>query len=131
MKIALITDDGKKISQHFGRANYYLVVEVKNGQEINRELREKSGHSEFSHEGQRHESNLGSGMDAASHSKHQLMAKTISDCEVLIAGGMGRGAYHSMQSVGITPLVTDVLDVDVALQSYLEGRLKDQTEKLH
>jgi predicted Fe-Mo cluster-binding NifX family protein len=32
MKIAAITDDGKTISQHFGRAPYYLVVTVENGQ---------------------------------------------------------------------------------------------------
>ena len=30
MKIAIITDDGKTISQHFGRANYYAVVTIDN-----------------------------------------------------------------------------------------------------
>jgi len=131
MKIAFITDDGKTISRHFGRAAHYLVVEVKNGQEVSRELREKIGHVHFSDEGQRHESHLGSGMDAASHSKHQQMAHTISDCEALICGGMGRGAYQSMQTVGIKPIVTDLTDIEVAMQTFLEGKLKDQTEKLH
>ncbi len=41
MKIALITDDGKSISQHFGRAPYYLVVTLEDGKEVNRELRPK------------------------------------------------------------------------------------------
>ena len=35
MKIAVITDDGKAISQHFGRAQYYLVATVENGQITN------------------------------------------------------------------------------------------------
>ena len=131
MKIAFITEDGKSISRHFGRAAYYLVVEVKNKQEVSRDLREKMGHSHFSGEGQRHESHLGSGMDSASHSKHQQMAQTISDCKVLICGGMGRGAYQSMQTEGIKPIITDLTDIEVALQTFLEGQLKDQTEKLH
>ena len=131
MKIAFITDDGKTISRHFGRAAHYLVIEVKNGQEVDRQLRDKLGHAHFSGEGQRHESHLGSGMDAASHNRHQQMAQSISDCEVVICGGMGRGAYQSMQSEGIKPIVTDEEDIESALQLYLEGKLKDQTEKLH
>ena len=50
MKIAAITDDGKTISQHFGRAAYYLVATVENGQIVDREMREKLGHSHFSNE---------------------------------------------------------------------------------
>ena len=31
MKIAAVTDDGKTISAHFGRARYYVVVTVEDG----------------------------------------------------------------------------------------------------
>ena len=41
MKIAFVTDDGETISQHFGRASKYLVVEVDGGKELLRELRDK------------------------------------------------------------------------------------------
>jgi predicted Fe-Mo cluster-binding NifX family protein len=34
MKIAVITDDMKTISAHFGRAQYYLVFTVENGKII-------------------------------------------------------------------------------------------------
>jgi len=131
MKIAFITNDGKTISQHFGRASHYLVVEVEDGEVNNRELREKMGHSQFAHGEEHHDHSQGSGMDKASHSKHNLMAKAISDCDVLICGGMGRGAYISMQSFDITPLVTDMVDIEEALQAYIAGDLRDQTEKLH
>jgi predicted Fe-Mo cluster-binding NifX family protein len=30
MKIAIVSDDGMTISQHFGRATYYVVVSVEN-----------------------------------------------------------------------------------------------------
>jgi predicted Fe-Mo cluster-binding NifX family protein len=42
MKIAFITDDGKTISQHFGRASYYLVLIIEDEKETERQLREKT-----------------------------------------------------------------------------------------
>jgi predicted Fe-Mo cluster-binding NifX family protein len=132
MKIAAITDDGKTISQHFGRAPYYLVVTVENGQIIQRDLRQKLGHSHFvnlphpeEQPGQPH------GMDQDSHNKHVRMAESIADCEALLCRGMGMGAYQSMQALGIRPVVTEVADIDAAVQAYLDGSLIDRVDKLH
>ena len=136
MKIAFITDDGEKISRHFGRAPYYLVIEVENGEEIGRELREKLGHNHFAaqedhseHEHDHDHDHEHAGMH--SHAKHQSMAEAISDCDALICGGMGMGAYQSMQSLGIPPLVTDQSDIAGALKAYLAGELPDRTDMLH
>ena len=132
MKIAVITDDGKTISRHVGRAQYYQVIEIKNGEVVNREMRDKVGHSQFAHREQRHyDSHQGSGMDAASHTKHERMSEMISDCDVLICGGMGRGAYQSMETFGIKPVVTQNSDIDQAIDAFLRGELKDQTDMLH
>lgn len=131
MKIACITDDGKTISRHFGRANHYLVVEITEGQVLDRELRDKLGHTHFVEKDNEVDHTQGSGMDSASHRKHGTMAEVIQDCDVLICGGMGRGAYQSMQSFGIKPYVTDLIKIEEALQAYLEDKLVDQTEKLH
>ena len=59
------------------------------------------------------------------------MLETIRDCEVLIARGMGAGAYESMRQAGIRPFVTDVEDIDEAVHTYLDGRLVDHPERLH
>jgi predicted Fe-Mo cluster-binding NifX family protein len=132
MKIAVITDDGKTISRHFGRAKYYQVIEIKNGEIIDRELREKIGHSHYAHREQRHfDQNKGSGTDPASHTKHERMAEAISDCDALISGGMGRGAYQSMEIFGIKPIVTKIEDIDKAIDAYLKGELKNQIDLLH
>ena len=131
MKIAFITNDGKTISQHFGRASHYLVVKVAEGQIIEREMRDKLGHHQYVKADEDVNHTQGSGMDSASHRKHHEMAEAISDCDVLICGGMGRGAYQSMQSFGIRPIVTDRKDIDQALQDFFEGNLKDLIEKLH
>jgi predicted Fe-Mo cluster-binding NifX family protein len=132
MKIAAITDDGKTISQHFGRAPYYLVVTVENGQIVGRDLRDKLGHAQFAN--QPHESEQPGqphGMGAASHNKHLMMSEAITDCEALLCGGMGMGAYQSMLARGIKPVVTDIWDIDQAVMAYVEGKIVDQVDRLH
>ncbi len=131
MKIACVTDDGRTISAHFGRALRYAVLTVENGQVVNRELRDKLGHQHFSAQESGHDAPGQHGTDAASHDRHVNMAQVISDCEVLLCRGMGQGAYISMQRLGITPIVTDVASIDEAVQIYIEGKLQDHPEKLH
>jgi predicted Fe-Mo cluster-binding NifX family protein len=131
MKIAAITEDGTTISQHFGRAPYYVVVTVENGKIVNKEKRNKAGHHTFAAHhpdlapGERH------GYDAGSQVRHASMAETIADCQVLLAGGMGWGAYESMKSRGIETVVTDVENIDEAVRLYLEGKLPNLMERLH
>jgi len=130
MKIAVITEDGKTISQHFGRAPYYQVLTIEDGKMVNREMREKMGHGHF---GGHTEESLGQrhGFDETSHAKHTSMAETISDCKVVLCGGMGMGAYESMRRLAITPIVTDLTNIDEAVEAYLDGKLVDHTELLH
>jgi predicted Fe-Mo cluster-binding NifX family protein len=132
MKIAAITDDGRTISQHFGRAPYYLVATVENGAIVNREMRDKLGHAHFADEphegdqpGQPH------GFGSASQSRHTRMAEAITDCQALLCGGMGAGAYQSMAERGIKPVVTEIALIDEAVIAYVEGRIVDRTDWLH
>lgn len=131
MKVAFITDDGKTISRHFGRAAYYLVIEVEDGEVLGREMREKMGHTHFVSQDSHQDHGGEHGTSPESHTKHLSMAETISDCKALICGGMGRGAYQSMEAIGITPIVTQMSDIEAALLAYLEGGLADQTDMLH
>ncbi len=132
MKIALITDDGKTVSQHFGRAQYYLVLTIEEGKIVNRELRNKLGHSHFSEQHQAEEPHAaGHGLDSASHDKHVSMAEAIADCQALLCGGMGMGAYESMRRINIQPVITNLRDIEAAAQAYIDGKLVDHTELLH
>ncbi|MFC2038501.1 NifB/NifX family molybdenum-iron cluster-binding protein [Chloroflexota bacterium] len=132
MKIASVTEDGTKISQHFGRAPLYLVVTVEDGKVTNKETREKTGHHTFAaHQhpetapGEKH------GYDAGSQTRHASMAETIADCQVLICGGMGWGAYDSMKSYNIEAIVTDVVNIDEAVSLYIENKLPNLMDRLH
>ncbi len=132
MKIAAITDDGKTISQHFGRARYYLVVTVEDGKVQSQERRDKAGHHSFApHEvAEKHPAGP-HGFDPASRSRHGQMLASIQDCQVLLAGGMGLGAQRSLEEVGIRPVLTDVEDIQEAVQAFLEGRLAERPELAH
>jgi predicted Fe-Mo cluster-binding NifX family protein len=134
MKIAAVSEDGVTISQHFGRAPFYVVVTVEDGKIISREQRDKLGHAHFA--GEPHEEAHGSdprghGFDPAAQNRHARMAAAIGDCEALLCGGMGAGAYQSMEQAGIRPIVTDIPTIDDAVQAYLAGSILDHTERLH
>ncbi len=132
MKIAAVSDDGVTISQHFGRAAYYVVVTIENDKIVAREKREKMGHAQFSGETHVEENDpRGHGYGAAAQSRHTRMASAIADCQVLLARGMGAGAYDSMRAANIRPIVTDIPTIDDAVKAYLAGTLVDHTERLH
>lgn len=96
-----------------------MVVTIENGQIVARERRDKLGHAHFSDESHSHLHQPGEqhGFDPASQDRHTRMAEAIGDCEVLLCGGMGAGAYASMQQRGIKPLVTDLRLIDEAIQA--------------
>ena len=129
-KVAAVTDDGVTISQHFGRAMFYEVLSVESGKVVKRERREKMGHHNFAQE-EHHHSNERHGFDESSHNKHVSMAEVIKDCKILIARGMGAGAYQSMRQLNIKPVVTDIRNIDDAVKAVIDGTIIDHTEKLH
>ena len=132
MKIAFVSDNAKNVSQHFGRARYYVVVTVENGQAVKNEVREKLGHTHFAedtHDEGHHGALHGFGSQA--QHRHDRMIEAINDCEVLVAGGMGAGARESLQARGILPILTNVVSIDEAVKSHIEGCLEDHTERIH
>ena len=134
MKIAVVTDDGKTISQHFGRAPYYAVLTVEEGHITGQEMRDKLGHAHFAAEeqaGPHQEDPRGHGFGPDSHDRHLRMAQAIADCQVLLAGGMGWGAQESLRQAGIQVVMTDLVDIQEAAQSYLAGTLVERTDLLH
>lgn len=133
MKIAIVTDDGKTISAHFGRAQYYSVVTVEDGRVAGQELREKHAH------GAHHEHGHGGGSEIHLHEggnpqaadAHNRMTASIRDCQVVISRGMGNGAYMALREAGLQPVITDVREVAEAVRQYVAGELEDHPERLH
>jgi predicted Fe-Mo cluster-binding NifX family protein len=133
MKIAAITDDGKTISQHFGRATHYLVVTVEDAKIAKREMRDKMGHTQFHGEHHDHHDEISErrGYGPSADNRHGRMVESITDCESVLCRGMGMGAYENMKARNIRPIVTDIVDIDEAVMAYINGQIIDHIEKLH
>jgi predicted Fe-Mo cluster-binding NifX family protein len=131
MKIAAVTNDGLTISQHFGRATYYAVLTVEDGEIVKREMRDKLGHSHFVGQEREHESGQPHGFGPEAQDRHTQMIGAIQDCQVLLARGMGWGARKSLEAAGITAILTDIGDIEAAIKAYLAREIVDHTELLH
>ena len=59
------------------------------------------------------------------------MIETITDCQAVLCGGMGSGAFNSLQAGGINPIITDLMDIDSAVQAFINGEIINRTDKLH
>jgi predicted Fe-Mo cluster-binding NifX family protein len=132
IKVAFVTDDGTTISQHFGRARYYEVLTVANGIVSNRERRDKAGHHTFAggdHQQEHH--GPGHGHDEQSRAKHHTMTGNVMDCQILVARGMGFGAYQHITEAKLKPIITHNQNIDDAVREIISGTIVNHEEKLH
>ena len=126
MKIAIVTDDHQTISAHFGRAQFYEILTIDAGKVTARETISRSFPqiasvgTQSEPEGEHHH-----------HHDHNAMLVPIADCEALITRGMGMGAHISLKEHGIQPIITDIREIQAAVDAYLAGTMVDHPEKLH
>lgn len=116
MKIAVVTNDGTTISAHFGQARYYIVLTVEDGKVVGQEQREKNEYQ---------------GAEDTGMQRHTRIVAPITDCNIVLSGGMGAGMYRNLQQAHIRPILTDVEDINEAVTAYIEGRLRNKPELVH
>jgi len=122
-RVAIVTDEGTTVSSHFGRARYYEVLTFQNGEVVQRERREKFAP---------HSMTEGHGSAYQQHgAKHEMMLEPIRDCQVVIARGMGDGAYAHLTSDGFTTFLTDLHRIDEVLTAVASGTLRNDSSRLH
>ena len=100
MKIAVTYENGM-VFQHFGRTSQFKVYEVVDGKMVDMKVVSSGG------------------------SGHGALAGVLSalGVDVLICGGMGTGAKNAMAAAGIQVIGGVQGDADLAIASYLEGKL--------
>jgi predicted Fe-Mo cluster-binding NifX family protein len=128
VKIAIVTDDGERISEHFGRAMYYVVYDIQDGFVKGREMRQKTAHHTG---GEPHQHGEGRHSGPEAEAKHSSMLSNVSDCEALIAKGMGMGAYQAITAAGLRAYVSDLSLAEEAARAYAAGRLDSHLERPH
>jgi len=131
MKIAIVTDDGETISRHFGRAENYLVVSLEQDSIVGRKSLPKHGSCDTPHRHEGRQDPRGRGFGHRAGHSHDLMFENIGDCDVVLSRGMGRGAYLGLQSLGIRPILTDIADIETAVQAVADDTIIDHVDQLH
>jgi predicted Fe-Mo cluster-binding NifX family protein len=118
MRIAVPTNDGKTISEHFGRSAAFLVFEIENGQIKNREMRTNAG--QHADDGR----TCGHSAAGSEPHRHAGILSTLTGCETVICTGMGWRAAEALKSAGISPVVASAPEpVEDAMAAYLKGEL--------
>lgn len=119
-KIAVVTEDGQRISSHFGMALAYQVYTIEDGQIVAEERRAKPHHSHHPDHASSHER----------HGLHEDMFAPVNDCQVLICGGMGTPAYQKAQAAGLQVVLTGG-EMRAAVEAYLLGGLSSDPRRVH
>lgn len=123
IKVAFPTEDGTTLSRHLGRAPFYLVATIHSPQRVTLEQRPKPFHgSEAADPGHEH--------GPQGHG-HASMFAPISDCQVLIAGGMGQPAYDCAVVKGLEVILAGERTIQAALDAYLAGNLVSDPRRVH
>ncbi|NPA89889.1 MAG: hypothetical protein GXO55_00315 [Chloroflexi bacterium] len=140
-KIAIVSDDARTVSPHFGRAAYYVVVTLEDGEPVAWETRARTPvhheehHHHGHHHGHHHEGHAHGhhrrGMGAHAAQRHAALLAPVRDCDVLIAGGMGLGAYENIQAAGKRIILTRVRSIEEVVQAYARGSLVHELERVH
>ncbi len=126
MKIVIPTNDQINISQHFGRTKGFLLVQVDDNKIISKAYKENNmtGHAQGKHHDHHHEHHH----EGHAHS-HEGIFNAIGDCDVVIAGGMGRRLYQDFAVKEIPVYVTHETNIEEAVQLLLKHQLDNDTEK--
>ena len=118
MKIAVPTNDGTTISDHFGRSAAFLVFEIESGKITASTTRPNNAcHS--------HEAGHGHG-DAHANEPHShgAIVATLADCEVVLCRGMGQRASDALAARGTTPVfVKETGPAQLIVEAYAAGTL--------
>ncbi len=134
-KIAFPTANGETITPHFGRAKYFLVVEIQGKKVVSKQLRENRSHEgmpehhghEHNHEhGHHHEHHHEHDpeKEKQQHAAHGKLMGLLDDVDIIFAAQMGPRAYDDFTARGYTVILTDIRSIDQALEAYLDGKLK-------
>ena len=119
MKVAVASDDGMMISQHFGKTRGFVIYEIENDEVKSEEFRQNTftGHAR--------------GLEHAGHhvDRHGPVLAALADCAVVISHGMGRRLYDDLSAAGIQAIITDKTDAQGAIEAYRYGQLEDHPER--
>ncbi len=116
MKIAFPTRDNESIVAHFGNMSKFLVIDVADGAETDRDEHDMTAMPACGDEQQ---------------SRPDYVVGVAKDFDVVIANGIGAPLVQKMQVAGVEVVLTSDQSIESALVSYLAGTLVNEAGLAH
>jgi predicted Fe-Mo cluster-binding NifX family protein len=102
-RIAIGTADGVSVCGHLARSASFLVYDIEGGAVLARQERKRA---------------------TEQCGNHRTFTEMLEGCSAVLCGGIGQGAYDSLMSAGIRPLILkSECTVEQALADYFAGTL--------
>ena len=117
MRIAVPTNDGTSISEHFGRSAAFLIFEIEGGQIKSRRLKSNAGKHSHPRGECKDPAN-----DAHSHD-HAGILTTLEGCETVICAGLGHRAAEALKGRGKQIVFAAPGSAEETVADYLRGKL--------
>ena len=126
MQIAVPTNDGLSVAEHFGRSAGFLVFHAENGQITSRVMKANTAqhtHAESSC------GNHGSHVEQVGAHDHTAILSALAGCEVVICAGMGWRAAEALKGAGVREvIVAKPGPAEEQVEAYLRGELTSSGE---
>ena len=112
MKIAIPTNNAKKVSTHTALSKYIAVIEINNHKVVDRTLRSNPVLQMAKDSvGDRGSRGLGAG---------RIISELVSDVDVFIAKDIGSGMRRNLSASGIRVVDTDKQDIKEIIDEFLQ-----------
>lgn len=105
MKIAVTSQNRKTVTEHAGKCRKFWIYDIEAGAVTGKNLVELPLEESF-------------------HASRHQLAAPLAEVDVLITGSMGAALHQRLRQGGIRPLITSEEDPDIAVATYLAGRLE-------
>lgn len=126
MKIAVASNDGKKLTGHVGKCEMFIVFEtIKDG--IHHSEIRMNNFTLHKAEGNNHVHNIG-GQNHQLKS-HSRLVNGLQDCSYLICSSCGPGLVNDLLSSGIQIILTEEMEAEKAVKLLIEGKLESDPER--
>jgi predicted Fe-Mo cluster-binding NifX family protein len=122
-KVAIASNDQKRVTGHIGRCRSFVVYEIDGNKIVNREVRENL----FTNHRMMHQNNQHHGEGEGRHS-HVHLINGLKDCSYLISSGGGWRVVEDLKQHNITPLFAEVELIEDAINMFIRGDLKNNSE---
>ncbi|MGC9134434.1 NifB/NifX family molybdenum-iron cluster-binding protein [Caldisphaera sp.] len=127
IKIAIPSDDGETMSDHFGRSLGFLVyhVDLSSNKVINKEFRKRSYAEDFHGHRKHHHGHENDNETSPEEARRHLdILNAIKDVDVIITAGMGPRMVSAFRSLNKTIIIAYDVDPDNLINEYIKQYIK-------